>query len=103
MVQGRYLQVQDDLHVSIVLESGHYSKKQSTTNWQGEFDKNGMTRATRVPLGHAAKIWKNVGDVDIETISSALTLLRTTHGARGDRELPTDSLSGTMVYLSRSK
>lgn len=56
----------DDQHIAIVLESSEFSKKQLTTNWQGEFDKNGMTRASRVPLGHAAKAYKNVGDRDID-------------------------------------
>lgn len=56
----------DDMHVAIVLESGKYSRRQLGTFWQGEFDNNGMTRARRVPLGHAAKEWKNVGDVDID-------------------------------------
>lgn len=56
----------DDMHVAIVLESGKYSRRQLGTFWQGEFDKKGMTRASRVPLGHAAKKWKNVGDVDID-------------------------------------
>lgn len=56
----------DDMHVAIVLESGLFSKKQLTANWQGEFDKKGMTRASRVPLGHAAKVYKTVGDTDID-------------------------------------
>ena len=56
----------DDMHIAIVLESGEFSNKQLTGNWQGEFDKKGMTRATRVPLGHAAKAWKDIGDKDID-------------------------------------
>ena len=35
--------------IAIVLESGELDKKQLTSNWQAEFDKNGMTRASRVP------------------------------------------------------
>lgn len=56
----------DDMHIAIVLESGGYSRRQLGIFWQGEFDKKGMTRASRVPLGHAAKEWKNVGDVDVD-------------------------------------
>ena len=56
----------DDFAVAVVLESGLFSKAQLSNNWLSEFDKNGMTRATRVPLGHAAKLYKNVGDKDID-------------------------------------
>ena len=55
----------DNMHIAIVIESGEFSKKALTTNWQAEFDKNGITRASRVPLGHAVKEWKAVGEVDI--------------------------------------
>ncbi|KAL8735848.1 MAG: hypothetical protein Q9181_002677 [Wetmoreana brouardii] len=55
----------DDLTVSKVLISS-FRRHQLTEYWQGEFDQQAMVRATRVPLGHAAKEYKNVGDVDID-------------------------------------
>lgn len=57
----------DDMHVATVLGSGLYGKRTLNRFWKAEFDAaHGMTRTTRVPLGHAAKEWKNVGDVDID-------------------------------------
>ncbi len=55
----------DDMHIAIVLKSGDFSKKQLNTNWRAEFDMNGMPRGSRNPLGHAAKVYKKAGDVDI--------------------------------------
>ena len=34
--------------------------------WPADFDTAGMIRGKRVPLGYAAKFWKNVGDVDLD-------------------------------------
>ncbi|KAL8727092.1 MAG: hypothetical protein Q9166_006279 [cf. Caloplaca sp. 2 TL-2023] len=35
-------------------------------NWPAEFDHAGMIRATRIPLGHAAKMLVRVGHIDID-------------------------------------
>lgn len=55
----------DDLTVSKVLKSS-LRRHELNQYWQGEFDQNAMVRATRVPLGHAAKEFKKVGDTDID-------------------------------------
>ncbi|KAI4247288.1 MAG: hypothetical protein L6R40_001631 [Gallowayella cf. fulva] len=34
--------------------------------WPAEFGQNGMIRAARIPLGHAAKMWVKPGDIDID-------------------------------------
>lgn len=34
-------------------------------NWPAEFDVRGMIRATRVPMGAAAKVWVDVGAIDV--------------------------------------
>ena len=47
----------DDLTASKVLS--HYGRKILRTRWPAEFDQQGMIRATRVPLGRAAKRWVN--------------------------------------------
>ena len=54
----------DDNTVALVI--GKYSRKVLNENWKAEFDIRGMTRGLRVPLGHAAKLFKNVGDKDLE-------------------------------------
>ena len=54
----------DDNTVALVI--GKCSKKALNENWKAEFDMAGMTRGLRVPLGHAAKVFKNVGDKDLE-------------------------------------
>ncbi|KAL8759364.1 MAG: hypothetical protein Q9199_000799 [Rusavskia elegans] len=43
-----------------------YSSKVLHQAWPAEFDHNGMIRATRIPLGHAAKQWRHVGETDID-------------------------------------
>ncbi|KAL8847608.1 MAG: hypothetical protein Q9221_007338 [Calogaya cf. arnoldii] len=43
-----------------------YSSKVLHQAWPAEFDHNGLIRATRIPLGHAAKQWRQVGDTDID-------------------------------------
>ncbi|KAL8664240.1 MAG: hypothetical protein Q9202_003190 [Teloschistes flavicans] len=55
----------DDLTVSKVLVSS-LRRHQLHQFWQSEFDQNAMVRATRMPLGHAAKEFKKVGDTDID-------------------------------------
>ncbi|KAL8705124.1 MAG: hypothetical protein Q9201_001727 [Fulgogasparrea decipioides] len=55
----------DDLTVSKILVSS-LRRHQLSEYWQGEFDQQAMVRATRVPLGYAAKEYKNVGDIDID-------------------------------------
>lgn len=57
----------DDLTVSKVMV-GEEGMTASLLNksWPAEFDMEGMIRATRMPLGYAAKIWVRVGDVDVD-------------------------------------
>lgn len=54
----------DDMTVAFVLVN--CGQKTLHANWPAEFDTKGMVRATRVSLGHAAKFWKNEGDVDVD-------------------------------------
>lgn len=54
----------DDRTVAIALLT--QSKKALASNWPADFDKAGMVRATRVPLGHAYKLLMKVGDKDID-------------------------------------
>ena len=54
----------DDMTVAFVMEL--CTKKTLHANWPADFDKKGMIRATRVPLGHAAKFRKNEGEVDLD-------------------------------------
>ena len=35
-------------------------------SFPADFDRQGMVRATRVPLGNVAKVWKQKGEKDIE-------------------------------------
>ncbi len=55
----------DDFHAGKLLMS-NYTSKILFQAWPAEFDHNGMIRATRIPLGHAAKSWRQVGEMDIE-------------------------------------
>ncbi|KAL8764061.1 MAG: hypothetical protein Q9194_007189 [Teloschistes cf. exilis] len=55
----------DDLTISNVLLSS-LRRYEIPRYWQSESDTNVMVRATRMPLGHAAKEFKNVGDADID-------------------------------------
>lgn len=54
----------DDLTASKVLL--HYSQRTLHTRWPAEFDLKGMIRATRVPLGRAAKRWVKRGERDVD-------------------------------------
>ncbi|KAL9631342.1 MAG: hypothetical protein Q9204_004273 [Flavoplaca sp. TL-2023a] len=54
----------DDFLAGKLLTS-NYSAKALHQSWPAEFDHNGMIRATRMPLGHAAKRWRQVGESDI--------------------------------------
>ncbi len=54
----------DDLTASKVLS--HFDHKTLHTRWPAEFDLKGMIRATRVPLGRAAKRWINRGERDVD-------------------------------------
>ena len=54
----------DDMTAAFVLMTRSQSVLHD--NWPAEFDHNGMIRATRAPLGFAAKFWKKKGDKDID-------------------------------------
>ena len=56
----------DDNTIALVIESGEFRKKELNEMWKGEFDLHGMVRGLRVPLGHAAKHYKQQGDMDIK-------------------------------------
>ena len=53
----------DDLTAALVLD--RFSHKTLNKNWPAEFDIKGMIRGNRVPIGHAAKVWKNEGELDV--------------------------------------
>ena len=53
----------DDLTAALVLDN--FSRKTLHKNWPADFDSTGMIRGTRVPIGHAAKVWKNEGELDV--------------------------------------
>lgn len=53
----------DDLTISRVLL--HFKAAKLCENWPADFDKQGMVRASRVPLGLAAKMWVDVGATDV--------------------------------------
>lgn len=55
----------DDFLAGKLLMS-HYGAKILHEAWPAEFDHNGMIRATRIPLGHAAKLWRSVGERDVD-------------------------------------
>ena len=54
----------DDLTISKLISVK--KPKFLNDNWPAEFDRAGMIRATRIPMGIAAKIWANAGDEDVE-------------------------------------
>ena len=54
----------DDMTVAFVMI--RCTLKTLYANWPADFDLEGMIRARRVPLGHAAKFWKAEGDVDVD-------------------------------------
>ena len=54
----------DDMTAAFVLAL--CNQKTLHANWPAEFDIKGMIRATRMPLGHPAKFWKEEGHVDID-------------------------------------
>ena len=54
----------DDRLCALVYEK--FDAKQLSLLWPSEFDARGMVRATRVPLGHAAKHYYNAGDIDYD-------------------------------------
>ena len=54
----------DDLTASKVLL--YYSQRALHTRWPADFDVRGRIRATRVPLGRAAKRWVKSGEEDLE-------------------------------------
>lgn len=53
----------DDLTLAKLIDS-QQTKESLHANWQTEFDCAGMIKARRMPLGFAAKMWVNVGDMD---------------------------------------
>ena len=53
----------DDRTAGLVLTS-NFSKKELNQYWPAEFDASGMIRATRMPLGHASKTQRAVGETD---------------------------------------
>lgn len=53
----------DDFTISKVIVAA--TAKRLNQFWPADFDKMGMIRATRMPLGVAAKVFVNVGDVDL--------------------------------------
>lgn len=53
----------DDLTISRVISKMKAS--QLHKNWPADLDRHGMVRATRMPLGLAAKVWVDIGDVDV--------------------------------------
>jgi len=55
----------DDYAISRILESKIFGHTKLNENWPAEFDTAGMVRATRYPMGHAAKMWVKVGDQDV--------------------------------------
>ncbi len=56
----------DDLTISKVLSV--FSQKKLSQAWPAEFDTKGMVRATRIPLGNAAKRWVDVGESDVDGV-----------------------------------
>ena len=54
----------DDLTAALVLNQ--CGPKMLHKNWPADFDLKGMPRATRVSLGHAAKIWRDEGEEDVD-------------------------------------
>lgn len=59
----------DDMTVAfILLDSTPTSRFTLHYRWPVDFDQNGMVRATRVPLGHAKKVWCEEGTRDMDGI-----------------------------------
>ncbi len=54
----------DDFAVHLVGEGAGVQER--SDNWPPEFNEDGMIRASRMPLGLAAKVWASAGDVDID-------------------------------------
>ncbi len=54
----------DDLTISRIIE--HFKPFILSKNWPADLDKASMVRATRMPLGNAAKVWVNAEDIDVE-------------------------------------
>ena len=54
----------DDLNVALV--GAEYGRKKLLNAWRAEFDKEGMVRSSRVPMGHAAKVFRREGDRDLD-------------------------------------
>ena len=54
----------DDMTIAFVLTRCTQSTMRA--NWPAEFEYHGMIRNTRMPLGHAAKFWKEPGAIDID-------------------------------------
>ncbi|KAL8684293.1 MAG: hypothetical protein Q9218_008352, partial [Villophora microphyllina] len=57
----------DDFAMAIVLES-NIPRAKLNKFWPAEFDSNGMPRAVRTPMGNAAKLLRDVGDVDVDGV-----------------------------------
>ncbi|KAL8995827.1 MAG: hypothetical protein Q9169_004517 [Polycauliona sp. 2 TL-2023] len=58
----------DDYIAGKLLMSDH-SNDELYGYWPGEFDQEGMIRAMRIPLGHASKTWREVGERGIDVDS----------------------------------
>ena len=54
----------DDYHCGMVLR--FFVRGRLYQNWPGEFDRNGMLRATRHPLGNLYEIWIHEGATDVK-------------------------------------
>ena len=55
----------DDRTLAVVIEKSGSTKKRSlNAKWPTEFDTNDMIKARRMPLGFAAKMYVNEGDLD---------------------------------------
>lgn len=53
----------DDLTISRIIQK--FKTCELHRNWPADLDQRGMIRATRMPLGNAAKIWVNAGEADV--------------------------------------
>ncbi|KAL8672035.1 MAG: hypothetical protein Q9168_003487 [Polycauliona sp. 1 TL-2023] len=56
------LGVRVDDNISGKLLMANLGRKRLHRAWPAELDNKGMARAMRIPLGHASKTWRNVGD-----------------------------------------
>ena len=50
---------------AIVIVAKEFDKKALNKNWQPDFDRNGIVRGLRVPLGHTSKTFRRKGGTDI--------------------------------------